>query len=51
MYDMASLTSINYNAMEDKMDKHNRFSFNQQLADPSLGMGSDSLFGGPASMA
>ena len=40
---MTSLTSMNYNQMEDGFDKQNRQAFKQSISDPTLGYG-DSLF-------
>ena len=40
---MTSLTSLNYNSMEDRFDKNNRQAFKAQISDPNLGY-SDSIF-------
>lgn len=39
MNNMGSLTSLNYNNMEDNLDLKNRRSFKQQLNDPNMGFG------------
>ena len=43
MINMTSLTSLNYNSMEDRFDKNNRQAFKASINDPNLGYG-DSIF-------
>ena len=39
MINMTSLTSLNYNSMEDRFDKNNRQAFKASINDPNLGYG------------